>query len=146
MSTPVLPRPGENVALAEADDIAVTYDSKRPYGIRKQLYRQYAHASVKPPLVLFVEFIRLAHQWRQDTAQSSSLNEKFQHPAYREIIDLGPEVVPIILRDLRTRPDYWFSALTSITGQDPISPLSYGNLDEMVSSWVEWAQQRGVRF
>lgn len=142
MSNPVLTRE----AVPDVKEVAISVDTRSPFGISSEVVQQYAHASVKPPIVTFVEFIRLAQQWRQDTAQTSSLEQKFEHPAYREIISMGEDVVPFILRDMRLRPDYWFEALTAITGDDPIEPASYGRLDEMVASWLRWAEQHHMRF
>ena len=51
---------------------------------------------------LVAEFRRLAAKWHQEAGYLSSLTEAFERPAYREIIALGPDVVPIILRELES--------------------------------------------
>lgn len=45
--------------------------------------------------------------------------EMAMHPAYQRIIGLGPEVAPLLLRELERQPDHWFWALKALTGADP---------------------------
>lgn len=67
-------------------------------------------------------FRRLATIWHRETAYLSSMTEASSHPAYQEIIRLGPEVVPLLLRDLEAHHNHWFAALRAITGAEPIPP------------------------
>ena len=57
------------------------------------------------------EFHRLASIWQADTIHLSDVNEKCAHPAYQQIVALGPGVVPLILHELEIEPDDWFAAL-----------------------------------
>ena len=52
-------------------------------------------------------FRRLAANWHQDTDCLSSMDEADRHPAYQEIIRLGPEVVPLLLGDLAQNHTNW---------------------------------------
>ena len=56
------------------------------------------------------EFHRLAAIWQMDTIHLSDVNEKCSHPAYQQIIALGPDVLPLIFAELETEPDHWFDA------------------------------------
>jgi len=64
-----------------------------------------------------------------------------RHPAYQQIIALGPPVIPLILRELRERPDHWFWALNAITGEDPVGPED--DFDQAVEAWLRWGRERG---
>src|SRR6266487_3952605 len=54
-----------------------------------------------------------ADAWRRETVLESSAQRIAMHRAYQQIIGLGPPAVPLILRELRREPNYWFWALTS---------------------------------
>src|SRR5947209_11570031 len=46
-------------------------------------------------------FNALAQQWREETRFQSSVTAITAHPAYRAVVALGDEVVPVLLRELR---------------------------------------------
>lgn len=94
--------------------------------------------------VLAEEFRMLAEQWRNETRFESSLTEITEHPAYQAIIELGDEVVHILLDELRRRrePELWFAALREITGVDPIRPDHWGNVRAMADDWLRWGGER----
>jgi len=83
-------------------------------------------------------FRLLADKWKRETAIMSSVTKKIRHPAYREIIALGPKVVPLILAELRERPDHWFAALEEITGQNPVSDVDRLDIEKATLSWLGW--------
>lgn len=88
-------------------------------------------------------FHRLVRVWRSETAHCSSLDTKFSHPAYVEIVGMGRKVIPLIIAEIQRQPDWLFGALPEITGEDPIADADRGDLDAMISSWVQWASRRG---
>jgi hypothetical protein len=101
----------------------------------------------KPPAETVAErFRRLAAAWQQAVAYHSSTTVRTNHPAYREIIGLGPEVVPLLLQDLAANHTHWFAALREITGADPIPESAAGNIPQMVESWLRWAKDHGYRW
>src|SRR5262245_45434122 len=79
-------------------------------------------------------FCRLATLWHQETDFLSSMEEANKHPAYQEIIQLGPEVVPFLLRDLEDNHTHWFNALQAITGENPIPESASGNIPTPISA------------
>ena len=89
-------------------------------------------------------FVALANNWREETGMLSSPSMKAQHPAYREIIALGNAVVPLILEELKHRPSQWFSALTEITGEDPVPEEMAGYVKKMADIWIQWGRKRGL--
>ena len=68
------------------------------------------------------------------------------HPAYQEIISLGPEVVPFLLRDLEDNETHWFVALRQIAGVNPIPSTAAGNVPKMIEAWLEWARDNGLKW
>ncbi len=89
------------------------------------------------------EFSRMTHQWRAETAFSSSLTEMAGHPAYQRIIGMGRLALPMIFRELATESDHWFWALKAITGCDPVPPSHRGNIESMAADWLAWGRSRG---
>jgi len=84
-------------------------------------------------------------KWKDETANLSSIAKMVLHPSYLRLIALGgrsPNVVGILLRELRSEPDYWFEALKAITGEDAATADS--DLDESVRLWLEWGTVRGI--
>jgi len=73
----------------------------------------------------------------------SSLTEMVMLRSYQAIIGMGPDVVPIILKELKHDPDYLFWALEAITGDNPVLPEDEGNLDRMTDAWIKWGQENG---
>jgi hypothetical protein len=86
------------------------------------------------------KFQRLAAVWRAETGHLSALTKMFDHPAYQEIIALGPDVVPSLLRDLAKEPEHWFAALRAITGAQPVPPEDRGRVDRMADAWLRWGR------
>lgn len=85
-------------------------------------------------------FRRLAAVWHRDTDYLSSMGEADNHPAYQEIIGLGAEVVPFLVRDLAENHTHWFTALEAITGARPTSAADAGNIPRMAEAWLRWAK------
>ena len=88
-------------------------------------------------------FEELVDTWTKETIDISSISDIISHPAYLEIIGMGPRAVPLLLNELRERPDFWFVALEAITGEDPTSDDSSGDLMEMAKAWLEWGDREG---
>jgi hypothetical protein len=104
-------------------------------------------AAVTPPQETVEErFRQLAAAWHEAVAHHSSTTVRNNHPAYRAIISLGPEVVPFLLRDLEDNHTHWFAALREITRADPIPQEAAGNIPQMVDAWLRWARDNGYRW
>jgi hypothetical protein len=85
----------------------------------------------------------LAERWRKETHLASAISTVFLHPAYQEIIGLGPAALPLILDDLaKTRAD-WFWALRAISGENPVPPEERGQIPRMTERWLEWGHRNG---
>ena len=90
-----------------------------------------------------MKFYRLKSQWEAETAFLSSLSDIAMHPAYQQIIGMGPVVIPLILREMKKEPGHWFWALKSITGDDPVPPAHRGKIKAMTEDWLVWGKEQG---
>ncbi len=88
-------------------------------------------------------FSLLSAKWKKETGLLSNVTKKCTHPAYQQIIGMGWEALPLILRDLKESKADWFWALTAITGANPISAEIAGNITQMTEAWLQWARAKG---
>jgi hypothetical protein len=86
-------------------------------------------------------FDYLAAEWHKGTRLVSSITRMAMHPAYQQIIGMGPAAIPLILQDLARTRDHWLWALYSLTGQDPAPPDA--NFDQAVDAWLQWGRNQG---
>jgi hypothetical protein len=87
-------------------------------------------------------FHELADKWRTETKYLSAVDDIVLNKAYQSIIGIGPKVVPLLLRELQTRPAHWFWALRSITREDPVRPEDLGNVKKMTEAWLNWGREK----
>src|SRR5947209_7323062 len=90
-----------------------------------------------PAETIEARFHRLADAWEQATGHLSSMKAASDHSAYQEIISLGPEVVPLLLRDLEKNERHWFIALRAITSANPVPKSAAGNVPKMIEAWLQ---------
>jgi len=96
-----------------------------------------------PDIGVTTQFQKLAAQWMEETSSSSILAKRLAHPAYQRIVGMGKPVISILLDELSERPNWWFHALRSITGVDPVLAEDRGNLDRMAAAWIAWGRSNG---
>ena len=87
------------------------------------------------------KFKALAEQWRRDTEHVSFVKKACMHRAYQQIIGMGRDAIPLLLRELQQNPDHWFWALNAITGEDPAQ--SEDTFDGAVKAWLTWGKENG---
>ena len=87
------------------------------------------------------KFERHAAAW--EGAMFLFLSEMFQDEDYLAIIEMGPAVVPLILRRLEAKPHWWMPALIRLTGVDPTERRHLGRLMEERKVWLDWGKQQG---
>lgn len=92
-------------------------------------------------------FQTLANQWRKETSGSSSPLEKIANENYLMIIKKGGEhkeaIVPLILKELEKKPNYWFEALKIITGKNPVKPEEFTSYKLVTKAWLNWGIEEG---
>jgi hypothetical protein len=105
----------------------------------KQQYRNSQKQSLE-------QFEALANEWKTEVGGSSFVAEKTRHPAYQKIIQMGPVVIPFLLRELEEKPTHWFEALKAITGANPIQPEQRGRTKQMAQAWLKWGRENGYEW
>jgi hypothetical protein len=85
-------------------------------------------------------FNSLKYLWLEETKYSSNIYYTTKHPAYLKIIQLGKDVLPLILKDLSESNTHWFFALREISGANPIQNEHLGNIQEMTNDWLVWGK------
>lgn len=121
--------------LDDALDVISTRTGRDKLDLVGDLVRRYVQVETR--------FRQLADTWRRQTAHLSSIEAKSANPAYQEIIAMGRDAIPLILRELARKPDHWFYALHAITGDNPVPPESAGRLREMASAWLQYGKAHG---
>ena len=90
------------------------------------------------------EFNELREKWELQRPRASSfVSNMVTHPAYQEIIGMGPRALPHILRELDKKPNQWFWALKAISREDPVSASDRGNIQKMRDAWLRWGREKG---
>lgn len=105
-----------------------------------------APARSEPTETIEQRFRRLEDEWNTATAYLSSSTKIVGHPAFQAIIAMGPEVVPLMLRDLEKTPSFWVWALPAITGADPVPVEDRGRIDKMSAAWLRWGKVNGLKW
>ena len=100
----------------------------------KPLSRRWANPTIR--------FLDLKDEWESETAALSSISDIAMHPAYQQIIGIGPVAISLILYELHKRPNHWFWALKSITGEDPVPPKARGDIQKMTEAWLNWGREQ----
>ena len=91
-------------------------------------------------------FFQLRDQWLAERGPTSLMSRMALHPAYQQIIGMGPQALPFIFRELEQKPGHWFWALRAITGVDPVPQEIKGNIREEAKCWLQWGRDRGYRW
>ena len=87
-------------------------------------------------------FCYLRDKWLAETQFTSSGSNIISNSSYRAIIDLGPQVVPLIFDELRKETNHWFFALSELTGYTP-TLTGRTNMERMRLAWLGWADANG---
>jgi hypothetical protein len=110
----------------------VTHDSNSRHAGRRE-----RGAACRPP----------AGGWRQETAYLSSGTQITGHPAYQELIALGPAALPFLFRELEQTGDgHMSNALSTITGAYPVPADERGQIRKIAESWLRSARENGYRW
>lgn len=105
---------------------------------------QKAASKLKPTAPKYgdrLRFRQLADEWTRGTIGQSVLRLAVLHPAYQRIISMGPVAIPLLLEELRDRPDHWMWALSILADEDP-APEARTFAAARVA-WLRWGGERG---
>lgn len=116
-----------------------------------------AAAGIEPPLpavygaieaalvdpALTARFQQLAFEWKSATAGLSSPRAIMEHPAYPQIIAMGEPVLPLIFQDLQDNGGWWYPALRTLTGANPVPESAKGKPELNAAAWLRWGRENG---
>lgn len=90
------------------------------------------------------QFNKLTREWKRETVIHGNLSKIVMHPSYQRIMAMGPDIIPLILKDLSKEPAHWFWALHNLVpqGQDPAEGTT--TIQKARSAWLEWGKKRGI--
>jgi hypothetical protein len=92
---------------------------------------------------LEARFLEHADKWERETAFISATPMRVMHESYQSIMSMGPDVIPILLKDLQKRQRHWFWALRHLTNTDPVPEKDRGYIDKMIAAWIDWGKAKG---
>jgi hypothetical protein len=147
-SKPVVPVADKKVSIVDTPIFGFWRDQSVLLAMSEKIRE--LHESVKRR-IRFLErqirleenFAKLAETWYLETLHSSGYLDKILHTAYQQIIGLGKDVIPFILRELQDEPSEWFWALRALTGEDPTTEDMAGKRDELAEAWLNWGKENG---
>jgi hypothetical protein len=106
-----------------------------------------SRAAASIPETLEQQVQRLLVWWRAETALLSSSSRIVEHPAYQQLIALGPPALPFFFRDLeQTHDGHLSKALTAITGAHPVASEDRGQIRQIATTWLRWARANGYQW
>ncbi len=83
-------------------------------------------------------FAELTATWREATRFSSKMKARLEHPAFREIVAMGENAVPLLLSELEKNGGFGFLILQEITGVEPPIPEGFPGNRAIHAGWVAW--------
>lgn len=131
-----------NVSIEELVLIGIENLLAQPESLSLNTAQNILNKNAENPPEIVEKFYALASDWEKDLAGLSSTAQMSQHPAYQEIISMGTQIVPLLLSELKRNPLYWLSALSAITGKNPIQPQQRGRVKQMASAWIDWERNQ----
>ena len=100
----------------------------------------HAHTSVAAEASeLELMFNGLVKKWQDETGGYSVTTRRYANRSYHSILLLKEDAIPLILNELKVRPDWWFEALEVLTNANPVKPNS--TFEEAVNAWLEWGEK-----
>lgn len=117
-----------------------TTTARSPVSEDRQLRRR---APIYKQLTIEDRFRILSQRWKQESQPLSSTSEMARLGSYRQIILMGRQAIPLLLRELQREPDYWFMALEEISGTNPVRDNERGRLQLMADAWLRWGREQG---
>ena len=88
-------------------------------------------------------FQQLVSEWKAGTAGLSSPRAITRHPAFGQIVALGEPILPLIFRDLRDNGGWWYPALRTLTGANPVPASAKGKPRLNTAAWLCWGEENG---
>ena len=109
------------------------------YGSLQSTFSSVAYGKYRPNTPDYTtKFYSHLKRWRYETLITSSADDIVSNPEFRGIVDMGDVVIPLIMDELRKRPDFLIAAMSLITGENPVKPSQLGDIEAMTQAWIDW--------
>jgi hypothetical protein len=89
-----------------------------------------------------LRFNYLKKKWIRGTEKLSILSQIILHPAYQQIIAMGPKAIPFILSSLEKETDHWFWALKMLNEDDDVAE-GEDTMAGAAAAWLRWGRENG---
>jgi hypothetical protein len=83
----------------------------------------------------------LAEVWRKFCRGRSVI--EYNHAAYMQVIGIGIEAMPILLKKLEDGDSDWIVAMKYIAGTTTTTPEMRGDVQTIRQSWLDWGTANG---
>lgn len=87
-----------------------------------------------------LEFFKNLRKWKSQTKHLSNPSEILSNEYYKNILNMGPSILPLIFKDLEQNGGEWFEALETMTNVNPVIDEHIGIYMDMKNDWLEWAR------
>jgi hypothetical protein len=82
------------------------------------------------------KFNALADAWDDHNLGSPKID--YRSLSVLQIIGMGPNVIPFLIKRLESGETRWIFALKCITGEEAESPDMRGDANQVIDSWSNW--------
>lgn len=87
------------------------------------------------------KYSKLKREWEE--AQGVMSFQAIQLPEFKQMVELGPEIIPLIIADIFEEQSWIVLALGLITQERPSQKVIPGNLPSYTAAWILWADEKG---
>jgi len=91
------------------------------------------------------QFNELAAKWKAETGLFSLDRDKV-NDTFLDLISLGKEIVPFILKDMQKPAGAarWHIALKALTKENPITNEDLSNSKLVKEKWIKWGKEKNI--
>lgn len=91
------------------------------------------------------QFNELSIKWKNETGVFSTTVDKI-NDTYLDIIALGKEIIPFILKDMQKQDgsSHWHTALKALSKENPINREDLGRNKRIKEVWLAWGRKKNL--
>ena len=99
-------------------------------------------------------FNKLADKLERQAEYFSFTGQMANHLAHQEIVEMGEEAIPLILRRIEQQGGLWYRALESIAGIPSPAGITILEVEggytvdekEVNAAWLQWGREQGYQW
>lgn len=91
---------------------------------------------------LELRFKRLSKVWKRETVLYSNAKDITRHRAFKQIVGLGKQIIPLVLREYEHDPGHWDMVLTALADTDPVPNSCAGDVYQIRHHWLAWGRKQ----